>query len=72
MCYNNCLMKIFTKWFFLVKMYFETKYTVFVNIFIVSLVRYRALFITVLFGVWTGNEIQCSKNGVQMIVLKHS
>lgn len=53
-------------------MYFENKYTVFVNIFIVSLVRYRALFITVRFGVWTGNEIQCSKNGVQMIVLKHS
>lgn len=33
MCYNNCLMNIFTKWFFLVKMYFENKYTVFVNIF---------------------------------------
>lgn len=33
MCYNNCLMKIFTKWFFLVKMYFENKSTVFVNIF---------------------------------------
>lgn len=53
-------------------MYYENEYTVFVNMFIVSLVRYRALFITVLFGVWTGNEIQCSKIGVQMIVFKHS
>lgn len=63
MCYDNCLMKFFTVWIFCSEYALWKRVHGICQYLLLSLLwdTLRALCITVLFCVWTGNEVQCSK-----------